>query len=1074
MKHITAIIFNFHLAIIWITFIICAQNSLPRYIYGHTHFASEVREKPLPLVALGPEGNLVYVYDKYGNRIPDFSHCGYMGGNEPIPNVPIWITVSPIPGDNTQRIQKALDYVASLPADTNDIRGAVLLQKGQYKISGGLKISTSGVVLRGQGMSEDGTVLVAAGQDRRTLIKIAGVQNRINSLRKTCPIKNNIIPVGAYRIRLNSSEGLKVGDTINIVRPCTKEWIDRLGMNSFGGGLRGYFAWKPRSRDLIWDRVIKSIHDDTVIVDAPVTTAIETQFGGGWVEPYSWPGRIRHVGVENLRCVSTFDTANPKDEAHSWMAVTMENVENAWMRQVTMKHFAGSAVALWESCKWITVQDCLSLAPVSELGGYRRHTFFTMGQLTLFLRCISENGRHGFSVGYCAAGPNAFVQCQAISAHKESGPIDSWASGTLYDMVRIDGNALSLANRDSRGEGIGWSAANSVFWQCSAAIIRCENPPTAYNWAYGCWGEFEGNGIWTESNSFVKPLSLYQAQLKDRLGPRFSDKLQIMPFSTSSTTRPTVQQAEEWTNVSHKLALQLMDYLSDASQRDPIPVHPVDVISVDQITSASSLQNSKKVNFITTKKLSIENGIITNNGHMIVGGTLNNVWWRGSVRPQKAPTFGAALTRFVPGRAGPGFTDDLEALTNNMLNDQQAVLEHNYGLWYDRRRDDHQRVRRMNGAVRPPFYEQPFARSGHGLAWDGLSKYDLTKYNPWYWNRLKEFADFSDRKGLVLLHQNYFQHNILEAGAHWADFPWRSANNINHTDFPEPPPYAGNKRIFMDELFYDVTHPVRRKLHQAYIRKCLDNFSDNTNVIQFTSAEYTGPLYFVQFWLDTIIEWQQETKKNPLIGLSCTKDVQDAILKDPVYRQVIDVIDIRYWWYQADGELYAPKGGQHLAPRQHARLLKPKRSSFDQVYRAVREYRSRYPDKAVLYSADNSFGWAVLMAGGSIPNIPNFTDTNISSAILRMSPQLHANNRPGQYFITDNENNILVYASTVDTIQLDLSNFQGIFNALWFDPGSNEVKLKGDNITANAKVKIGIKYKPCLLWLKKLDSIEEN
>jgi hypothetical protein len=86
-------------------------------------------------------------------------------------------------------------------------------------------------------------------------------------------------------------------------------------------------------------------------VDAPLTTAIETNFGGGTVGVYSWPGRISNVGVENLRLESAFDAANPKDENHSWFAITMENAADAWVRQVTFEHFAGSAVALYESCK---------------------------------------------------------------------------------------------------------------------------------------------------------------------------------------------------------------------------------------------------------------------------------------------------------------------------------------------------------------------------------------------------------------------------------------------------------------------------------------------------------------------------------------------------------------------------------------------------------------------------------------------------------------------------------------------------------------------------------------------------
>jgi hypothetical protein len=206
-----------------------------------------------------------------------------------------------------------------------------------------------------------------------------------------------------------------------------------------------------------------------------------------------------------------------------------------------------------------------------------------------------------------------------------------------------------------------------------------------------------------------------------------------------------------------------------------------------------------------------------------------------------------------------------------LATDRIAALDHHYGLWYERRRDDHERVRRMNADTWPPYYEQPFARTGIGASWNGLSLYDLTKYNPWYWKRLEEFAGLCDRRGLVLFNQNYFQHNIIEAGAHWVDCPWRTANNINGTGFPEPPPFAGDKRIFMAEQFYDVTQPVRRGLHRAFIRQCLTNFVDRSNVIQFTSAEYTGPLAFMQFWTDTIGEWEKETGHKAMVALSCTK-----------------------------------------------------------------------------------------------------------------------------------------------------------------------------------------------------------
>src|SRR4029078_12751247 len=111
-------------------------------------------------------------------------------------------------------------------------------------------------------------------------------------------------------------------------------------------------------------------------------------------------------------------------------------------------------------------EDCKSLAPVSEIGGERRNTFFTAGQQTLFQRCYSEYGFHDFATGFVATGPNAFVQCESVGSLSFSGALDSWATGILFDDVRIDGQAISFMNRGQDGNGAGWCAVNSVLWNC--------------------------------------------------------------------------------------------------------------------------------------------------------------------------------------------------------------------------------------------------------------------------------------------------------------------------------------------------------------------------------------------------------------------------------------------------------------------------------------------------------------------------------------------------------------------------------------------------------------------------------
>src|SRR6516225_511242 len=127
----------------------------------------------LPVTAR-PDGQLAYEADDRGNRVPDFSHSGYQAGGVPVPDAPVRVVVAPAKGDSGPRIQAAIDYVSRLPADKHGVRGAVLLLAGRHEVAGGLRITTGGVVLRGQGQGPDGTVLVATGTDRRTLIRVVG------------------------------------------------------------------------------------------------------------------------------------------------------------------------------------------------------------------------------------------------------------------------------------------------------------------------------------------------------------------------------------------------------------------------------------------------------------------------------------------------------------------------------------------------------------------------------------------------------------------------------------------------------------------------------------------------------------------------------------------------------------------------------------------------------------------------------------------------------------------------------------------------------------------------------------
>jgi len=487
--------------------------------------------------------------------------------------------------------------------------------------------------------------------------------------------------------------------------------------------------------------------------------------------------------------------------------------------------------------------------------------------------------------------------------------------------------------------------------------------------------------------------------------------------------------------------------------------------------------------------LGIENGWLVHNGRAVWGWIQHNGWWRPGQR--------ANITRRSvgdpQGDIRPNRTEDLDRLTDAMLTFGYPGFEHNYGLWYDRRRDAHDVAPRADANAHPPFLEQPWARSATGQSSDGLPKYDLTTFNSWYFNRLEQFAQLCDAKGTVLLHKYHMQHALLEAQTHYVDFPWRPANCIQDTGMPDAIPAAN--------AFYDISHPVRRQLHQVYIQRCLESLGRHTNVVHMIAQEYTGPLAFVQFWLDTIVQWQERTGTEVLIALGAPKDVQDAILADDRRATAVDILDLRYWWRKADGELYAPAGGQQLPGRGLESGSRQSRdSSPQQVYRKVRRYRDLYPDKAVIDALGQSRqqSWAFLMGGGSMivagqieypdkadpPDyimpqnmdviLPTyqFIRNRLAADLPRMKPLDVVVDAPENTWCLGTRGKCyLVYALHGGSFRLDLSGDATRFKGVWLDPRSGQLRPASDGPVRGGDTRIfsAPDARDWALWLQAAD-----
>ena len=939
----------------------------------------------------------------------DYSYCGYHCSEQPIPLVKAVTYVTPSGQDDAAMIQAAIDWVSQQKPDKQSgFRGAVLLGEGTFIISEPLRIRTSGVVLRGSGREK--TILRKTGYDRGAAVYIEGTHDVV--VKETFDVSD--IQAGALNLSLiTSHSSLQPGTRLTIHRPSTQEWIESLNCQSFGGGKRmGYWAWHAGDIDVRWNRQITAVNGNQVTLNAPITCSIEQRWGGAKAVIYEEKGRLNECGIENLSLESDYDHARPLDEDHCWDGIYVADAENCWVRMVNFQHFAGSAVVIQKSAQQVSVEDCMSTNPVSEIGGFRRRTFLTFGEMVLFQRCYSEHGINDFAVGHTAPGPNAFVQCESFESFGPSGAISSWAPGILFDIVNIDGNDIVFKNWELEKFGAGWSTANSTMWQSTASGLFCYSPDSLNrNYSRGCWGQIHGNGEYTEMNEHVKPYSLFASQLEKRLGRDVSQQCRVLERDLNASSSPTIEEAMKMAEEALKPRQTLQQWIEAAR---------LDISRDSRISSFS--RDSKDSREPSPSIYTLTNGWLTKDGAVLVGRKHQTPWWNGRTTDAAMAKAKPALTRFVPGYEGTGGTDRIDSVIATMQRSNTLLFSQNYGLWTDRRRDDHERIRRKNGDAWAPFYEQPFARTGRvqsgfaALAWDGMTKYDLTTLNKWYFWRLQQFAKKAEPIGMLLKNQHYFQHNILEAGAHWVDCPWRTANNVNKTPFLEPVNFTGDKRIFTATLFYDITNPTLRELHRQYIRQSLDAFKGQPNVIHSIGEEFTGPLHFVQFWLDVIAEWEQENGK-VLVALAVNKDVQDAILKDAKRSNVVDIIDIEQWFYHNKGE-YAPPGGVNMAQRQYMRKIRTGSARFEDVYRAVSEYRTQYPDKAVVYSAQKApeMGWAALMAGGSCANIP-VKDEAFLKAIATM--QVDSSQAKDGTYQLHGPKDVLVYKDSDKTVPVN-------------------------------------------------------
>lgn len=510
---------------------------------------------------------LIYVRDSIGNRIPDFSYAGYRNSDENIPYIPVVASIQPDSGDNTAKIQTAINGMAAFPLNENGFRGALLLGPGTYEIWGTIRLNVSGVVLRGSGDGDNeqsNTILRARGDSphqRSVLVSGGGDDSKWQDVadwnNAFINIVDDTVLVNEKSFTVENASSLAVGDNIIIYHPCTNAWlaaIDYGGTHSGESGAEDVdIPWTVGAYPIVFNRNITSISGKTITVDVPIYTTLVKALSQSYIYKYARNGLKTNIGVENIRI--DIETSSYYDEKHAWTAFDFWQIEDAWARNCTALHFGLSGFRTNTATR-VTIENCRALDPNSVIDGGRRYNFnvYTASQQILFTHCQATNGRHHYmSNGTSLTSGVVFHRCTSSGAYASSEGHRQWTQAMLYDnAVEIDGprpgynpRLLGLYNRGYYGTSHGWAAIHCVAWNCNVnnGYLIVQQPPTGQNYAIGCFGaNITGNhppASFDEREGYIEgsnkpglyPESLFESQFHIRTGsyvsiPLVSEKSQ--------------------------------------------------------------------------------------------------------------------------------------------------------------------------------------------------------------------------------------------------------------------------------------------------------------------------------------------------------------------------------------------------------------------------------------------------------------------------------------------------------------------------------------------------------------------
>lgn len=463
-------------------------------------------------------------------RLPDFSYAGYRNGDRPIPDYPVRATVTEFGARGDDDVDDTAAFQAAL-AKTE--AGAIAVPPGRYILSGILRITRSGVVLRGAGTGkttlffskplediEPNSGATTSGRVTSNYSWSGGlitIQGKLQSDVLT-PITSGVLR-GTRELTVENASRLKVGQTVEVFQTDTAD--NTLAKHLYMDDAGDISQLKGKTRTSLVTR-ITAIEGNQVKIQRWLRCDLRPEW-----KPVlrAFEPTVHDSGVEDLTMEFPVTPYEGHFTERGFNPLAFNGVAHCWGRRLK---FINPDSGPMVSGAFNTVSDVVSesVRPPDTGGQQGHHGIYMSGMGDhLFTRFdLRMRFVHDISVSQCAGVVVSEGRGEDLCFdHHKRAPYE-----ILFTDIDIGKGTRPW--KSGGGAGLGKHAAARVtFWNVRGAGPLPEPPKNFAAWSmttvgvdFGAPSETDPWGRWREvqAGADILPLNIHTAQVVRRVENR--------------------------------------------------------------------------------------------------------------------------------------------------------------------------------------------------------------------------------------------------------------------------------------------------------------------------------------------------------------------------------------------------------------------------------------------------------------------------------------------------------------------------------------------------------------------------